>query len=131
VHGGVADFVMTRDGKTLYVQSGDNVLYAVNAATGRVERSIPAPVALLENSGTMALSPDGGTLYLTTMNDDDGPGPGGAPAMDGAITPVDLRTGAAGRPIEVGWEPTSLAFSPDGRTLYVTVPSGLERFNAN
>ena len=126
VPGGVADFVMTRDGKTLYVLGGDvlsgnRALYAVNAVTGRIERWIPAPDALLENSGTMALSPDGRTLYVTTMNDDDGPGPGGVPVMVGAITPVDIHTGAAGRTIEVGWEPTSLAFTPDGRTLYAAI----------
>jgi DNA-binding beta-propeller fold protein YncE len=114
---GVTDFWMTRDGKTLYVQGGDSELYAVDAATGRVERRIPAPETLLANSGTCALSPDGSTLYVTTMNDDDGPGH----AMVGAITPVDVRTGAAGRPIEVGWEPTSLAFTPDGRTLYAAI----------
>jgi DNA-binding beta-propeller fold protein YncE len=126
VRGGVADFAMTRDGNTLYilggdVLSGDRALYAVNAGTGRIERWIPAPDALLENAGTMALSPDGRTLYVTTMSDDDGPGPGGAPVMVGAITPVDVRTGAAGRSIEVGWEPTSLAFTPNGRTLYAAI----------
>lgn len=122
VPGGPINFMMARDGKTLYVQSGDSALYAVNAATGSVERRIPAPEALLEDSGIMALSPDGRTLYVTTMNDDAGPSPGGGPrAMVGAITPVDVRTGAAGRPIEVGWEPTSLAFTPDGRTLYAAI----------
>ena len=117
VPGGALVFVMTRDGTTLYVESRDGLLYAVSAATGSVERRIPAPQALLENSGTIALSPDGRTLYVTTMNDDVGPGH----AMVGAITPVDVRTGAAGRPVDVGWAPVSLAFTPDGRTLYAAI----------
>jgi len=65
VPGGPLEFVLTRDGKTLYVEGGDSALYAVDAATGRVERRVPAPVALLANSGAIALAPDGRTLYVT------------------------------------------------------------------
>ena len=115
---------------------------------------------MLETSGIMALSPDGRTLYVTTMNDDAGPSPGGGPrAMVGAmapdgktvwvvsitgernstadntVTPVAVDSDRPGRSFRTsGWLneeaniPLAVAISPDGRTLYVTVPSGLARF---
>src|SRR5262249_43077922 len=110
VPGDVFGFVMLRDGKTLYVVSGDNQLYAVNAVTGRPERHIPAPQSALEDAAAMALSPDGCTLYTAVPGSDDGSGRGAA------VVPVNLQTGAAGRAISVGWQPTSLAVTPDGRT---------------
>lgn len=46
----------------------------------------------------------------------------------GSVTPVSLRTGTAGRPVTGGGVPVSLAITPDGRTLYATVPASLEAF---
>ena len=112
VPGGASFFVLSRDGTTLYVVSGDGTLTAVDAATDRPERRIPVPRSLLANEVAMVLSPDGGTLYVATLD---------ASAWTGAVTPVSLRTGAPGRAVAVGWEPASLAITPDGRTLYAAV----------
>ena len=111
----VFGFVLSRDGKTLYVVSGDNQLYAVNAATGRPERHIPAPRSSLEDAAAMVLAPDGRTLYTAVPGADDGSGRGAA------VVPVNLQTGAAGRAVGVGWQPVWLAVTPDGRTLYAAV----------
>ena len=113
-------FVMSRNGRTLYVASGDNQLYAVSAVTGRLERHIPAPQSALEGSGAMVLSPDGRTLYLAVSGSDIGSG-------SGAVVAVNLQAGAVGRVVSVGWEPVSLAVTPDGRTLYVAV-DGMDAF---
>jgi DNA-binding beta-propeller fold protein YncE len=113
VPGGVADFVLSRDGKTLYAAGAGNTLLAVDTATDRTKRTIPVP-GYLANEGAMALSPDGGTLYVATSDD-------GSVASTGAVTPVNLRTGATGPAVYVGWEPTSLALTPDGRTLYAAI----------
>jgi sugar lactone lactonase YvrE len=120
VPGGAYDFVLSSDGATLYVVSGDHTLVAVDAVTCRPERRIPVPGSLLASEGSMVLSPDGGTLYVATTDQD---------AQARAVTPVSLRTGAPGRAVSVGWEPESLAITPDGRTLYAAVdgmmgPSG-------
>lgn len=112
VPGGVSGFVMSADGRTLYVVSGHGALFAVDAATGRQERRIPVPEAL--SGFTMVLSPDGRTLYAATTGGDD-------PSSGGTVTSVNLRTGAVGHPVSVGWQPVSLAITPDGRTLYVAV----------
>ena len=111
----VFGFVLSRDGKTLYVVSGDNQLYAVNAATGRPERHIPAPRSALEDAAAMVLAPDGRTLYTAVPGAGDGSGRGAA------VVPVNLQTGAAGRAVGVGWQPVWLAVTPDGRTLYAAV----------
>jgi DNA-binding beta-propeller fold protein YncE len=117
VPGGVDQFVMTKDGRTLYVLSGDSALYPVDVATGRVGTAIPAPDYVLESAVSMALSPDDATLYIATNED----GPDGSDVLSGAVTPVTLRTGAAGSSIKLGWMPSSLAITPDGRTLYAAI----------
>ncbi len=99
VPGGAWDFVVSRDGKTLYVVSehyaivdknnngtGEvhSALYAVSAATGRIERQVPALPTLLDGTLDMVLSPDGGTLYLTTADNS---------GENYTVTSVSLRTG--------------------------------------
>jgi len=130
VPGGAGDLVMSRDGKTLYVVStfrfivdrNNNVtgevhaaLYAVDAATGRTERRIPAPPGQLDGEAAMVLAPDGSTLYLTEIPD----------SGDNRVTSLSLRTGAPGPTASLGNRPTALAITPDGRTLYVTT-SGMQ-----
>src|SRR5579875_2932781 len=63
-------------------------------------RQAPAPA--------VAIPP---TLYVTSANLDTRP-------AGGAVTPISVRTGAVGRPIEVGLS-SSIISTPDGRTLYV------------
>jgi DNA-binding beta-propeller fold protein YncE len=121
VPGGVVAFVLSGDGKTLYLASGDNQLYAVSAVTSRPERHIPAPQGALEDAGAMVLSPDGRTLYTAVPGLVDGSGRGAA------VVPVSLQTGAAGRAVSVGWRPAWLAVTPDGRTLYAAV-DGMDAF---
>ncbi len=36
------------------------------------------------------------------------------------VTPIDVASGVAGRPIPVGDQPYAMAVTPDGRTVYVT-----------
>jgi DNA-binding beta-propeller fold protein YncE len=38
----------------------------------------------------------------------------------GTVTPIDLTTNTAGRPIQVSGEPVAMAITPDGKTAYVS-----------
>jgi hypothetical protein len=84
----------------------------VTVATGTPGRGIPIhdPVAL-------TVAPDGHTLYvLATPQGTEGNGP----AVRGWITPVNLATRTTRHPVLVGYDPTAIAITPDGKTLYVT-----------
>lgn len=130
VPGGAGDFVLSRDGKTLYVVSAfrfivdrnsnvtsevHSALYAVSAVTGRIERQLPVPAGALDDEANMVISPDGGTLYLANVPD----------SGRYTVTSVSLRTGEPGSTVGLDDQPTALAITPDGRTLYVTT-SGME-----
>jgi DNA-binding beta-propeller fold protein YncE len=57
----------------------------------------------------IAITPNGKTAYVVAA--------GYKPP--GTVTPIDLATNTAGRPIEVGFAPTAIAITPNGKTAYV------------
>jgi DNA-binding beta-propeller fold protein YncE len=63
----------------------------------------------------IAITPDGSTAYVAS-----------AAVNPSVVTPVDLNTGTAERPIAVPTEPSAVAITPNGKTLYVASsgPSG-------
>jgi hyaluronoglucosaminidase len=63
----------------------------------------------------IVLSPDGRTLYAA----DEGYWTGSKGVNGHTVTPVSLTTTRAGRPINAGPNPASLAITPDGRHLFV------------
>lgn len=72
---------------------------------------IPAVIGTLGNTATRRLAPGpwvppNGTAYVINS--------GG-----GTVTPIDLATSTAGKPIVVSGEPVALAIAPDGKTAYV------------
>jgi DNA-binding beta-propeller fold protein YncE len=65
----------------------------------------------------VAVAPDGHTLYAANpgpVSDDSGH----------TVTPVDIATGKAARPITVGKGPQDLTVTPDGRMLYALLADG-------
>jgi len=98
------DMVAARDGKQLYVveHTGRHVA-VVDLADGMVASEIPLP----DDGGGVAISPDGGRLYVT----------GEAPR--GRVHVIDLKTAKVTGSIEVGHTPSAVAVSPNGKTLYV------------
>jgi YVTN family beta-propeller protein len=55
----------------------------------------------------VAVAPDGKTAYVTSYTAN-------------TVTPIDLATGRAGRPVPAGNGPAGIAITPDGTTAYVT-----------
>jgi DNA-binding beta-propeller fold protein YncE len=96
---------MAPNGKTAYVANADSQsLTPISTATGKPGRAIKVP--LLYNPGTMAITPDGKTLYVVSPT--------------GAVRPVSTATGKVGRAIRLpaGVQATQIAIAPNGKTAW-------------
>ncbi|MGH3257057.1 MAG: YncE family protein, partial [Streptosporangiaceae bacterium] len=104
---------ITPDGKTAYVLctgtetrigdfTGPGTVTPISVATNTAGR----PITVGREPGTMAITPDGKTLYVSNFGSD-------------TVTPISVATNTAGRPIPAGREPGAMAITPDGKTLYV------------
>ncbi len=98
------DLVVGLDGKRLYVaeHTGRRVS-VVDLGCGKVVSEIPLP----DEPGGMAISPDGGRLYVT------------GESLQGRVHFIDLKSAKVTGSISVGHTPCAIAVSPDGKTLYV------------
>ena len=106
------------DGKSVYVTNFSNTPGASTVSqfdvgpSGRLTAKSPATVAAGNGPEGLAISPDGKTVYVTSIDDntvsqyDVGAG--------GALTPKTPATVAAGD------SPFQVAVSPDGKSVYVT-----------
>jgi DNA-binding beta-propeller fold protein YncE len=111
--GNDSSFALTPDGKTAYFPGVSRAVERVDTATGTV---LP-PVRLSAPGDTreIALSPGGHTAYVTSTGSVD-------PASKAVtwVTPIDLATGAAGKPVRVQADGGyNIAIAPDG-TGYVS-----------
>jgi YVTN family beta-propeller protein len=85
---------VTPNGRTLYVlNSGGDTVTPIRIATNTAGASILVP----HEPFTLAITPDGKTLYVT----------GGA----NLLTPIHTSTNQAGTPIVVGQGPSAIAFA--------------------
>jgi DNA-binding beta-propeller fold protein YncE len=89
----------------------DNVTFAVvSALTAKVTSVAKLGNEPGANLWQVAVTPDGSIAYLLV---------GTASPRQSFVVPVDLATGAAGKPIDVGHNAAAVAISPDGATAYV------------
>jgi YVTN family beta-propeller protein len=109
--GGSAPNFLATSGDSLFVSNGNNdLLERVDIRKGRIEarrRLVPSPlVASLRGVGPagMAMSPDGGTIYVAEMGIN-------------AIAVVDARSLEVRGRIPTAWYPYRVAVSPDGLKL--------------
>jgi DNA-binding beta-propeller fold protein YncE len=110
---------MTPNGRTLYVA------IAGSGRTGHPAEAVPITVATgaagpgipIHDPVALAMAPDGQTLYvLATPPGTEGDGP----TVRGWVTPITLATRTTRHPVRVGYDPTAIAITPNGKTLYVT-----------
>jgi DNA-binding beta-propeller fold protein YncE len=128
-----AALAITPDGRTLYAaidglsgigQLAPNAVDVIDTATGRLRATLRwqvAPVYLL-------MAPDGKTVWAVSVVHDR------ISMAENTITAIDVASGRPGPSFHPsGWlnsyadRPAGVAMSPDGYSLYLTVPSGLER----
>ena len=89
-----------------YLATEEDTVIPVDLSTGAALAAIRLGV-----KGSVAgalMTPDRKTLYVATVR--------------GQVTPVDLETRRAGRPISIGGVPQAMVMTPDGRTAYVLEP---------
>jgi DNA-binding beta-propeller fold protein YncE len=107
---GAEDMVAAPAGSMLYVLAGTSrdsmAVIPVDADSGQERKAIPVPA----DSRSIAISPDGRTLYIGTGNAD-GKGPG-------EVIAVDSSSGDAGKPVRFPHAVIGLEVSADGRRLF-------------
>ena len=96
---------------TIYVANAGNpsTVTVVDGATDAVKRSIPIGTYIAVGVG---VAPDGKEAYAIATGSDEQGSPG-------RLVAINTATNVAGKAINVGTDPQSIAFNPDGKFAYV------------
>jgi YVTN family beta-propeller protein len=98
-------------GTAYVINSGGGTVTPIDLATSTPEK----PIIISGEPTTMTIAPDGKTAYVGS-----GAATGGAePTSEQTMTPIDLATNTAGKPIDLQWPPDALVITPDGKTAYI------------
>jgi YVTN family beta-propeller protein len=100
--GGLDGIAISPDGRTVYVASARWIV-AISTSASTMVKAIRIPAAA---AGPVTIDPDGRTAYVLSSESD-------------TVTPIDLATNTALKPIGTAGLPVFCAFSPDGKTAYV------------
>jgi YVTN family beta-propeller protein len=101
--------VITPNGKTIYATS-NTTLTPIDTATNTPLPAIRVAPRHGLDTGAV-ITPDGRTIYVA--------GEFSGPSANGFIVPVNTTTGTAGKAIIVRGQPSAMAVTPNGKTLYV------------
>jgi YVTN family beta-propeller protein/autotransporter-associated beta strand protein len=106
-------------GEAVAVRGDESVVYVTNTSNGTVTpldtatNTAGTPIQVGPNPFGIAITPNGKTVYVATVETI------GFPGAEGFVTPINTATNTAGAQIPVGPNPRGLAMSSDGKTLYV------------
>ena len=113
------EMVLSRDGRLFVANGGLNTVTVLDAGDGHTTEILSSSLTPGDLPGStpdsLALSPDGATLYV-------------ANAYTNTIAVFDVSVRGAGRAlgfIPTGWFPTAVRLTPDGRRLLVVSARGL------
>lgn len=95
---------MTRDGSTAWIFTAPGAITPINLLTGTAGK--PIPVAT--DATNLAVSPDGGTVYLVSYVTT------GLVLGAGTVTPIDIKTRTPGHPSTSAGSPTPSRSRPMG-----------------
>jgi DNA-binding beta-propeller fold protein YncE len=99
------------NGTAYVINSGGGTVTPIDLATSTAEK----PIDVSGEPVTMAIAPDGKTAYVGS-----GAATAGAePTSEQTMTPIDLATNTAGKPINLQQPPDAIVITPDGKTAYV------------
>jgi YVTN family beta-propeller protein len=113
------EMLLARQGNLLFVANANrNTVSVIDTEDGRAIETIGTAIAPDAPSGStpnsLALTPDGSILFVANANTND-------------VAAVNVETPGQSRPlglIPVGWYPTSVRVSKDGKSLYVANGKG-------
>jgi DNA-binding beta-propeller fold protein YncE len=115
-----SQLAVTPDGKSAYVSNvlslhapGSISQYSIDSATGRLSPKTPARAAAGEIPATLAVTPDGKSLYAANAGDDTVSQYSIDPSS-GALSPKSPAS------VPAGAVPDAVAVTPDGRSAYAT-----------
>jgi DNA-binding beta-propeller fold protein YncE len=96
---------------TIYVANAGtpSTVTVVNSAMSKVAKSIPIHDGIAVSIG---VEPNGAKAYAVVVGSDEAGSPG-------VLVPISTKTNIAGKAIDVGVDPQSVAFNPNGRFAYV------------
>jgi YVTN family beta-propeller protein len=98
-------------GTAYVINSGGGTVTPIDLATSRAEK----PIDVSGEPVTITIAPDGKTAYVGS-----GASTSGAePTSQQTVTPIDLATNTAGKPIDLQYPPGGIVITPDGKTAYV------------
>jgi hypothetical protein len=89
----------------------DAVLLVYDAATGTLHKTVKLGPSSEASGWAITLTPNGQMAYAL--------GYGKTPSAQGVVVPVNTATGAAGAPIHVGFNSSTIVASPNGSWVYV------------
>jgi DNA-binding beta-propeller fold protein YncE len=114
------EMVLSRDGRLFVSNGGQNTVAVLDTRDGHQTETLSSALTPGDPPGStpdsLALSPDGGTLYI-------------ANAYTNTVAVFDVGVRGGGRPlgfIPTGWFPTSVRLTADGGTLLVLSARGLK-----
>ena len=96
-------WAFTPDGKTVYVVRYATSVTPISMSTGRAGK--PIPLHGIRGACDIAMTPDGRTLYVTSLEGD-------------RVIPISLATNTAAKPLNVPGAVLNIVITPDGRTAY-------------
>jgi YVTN family beta-propeller protein len=98
-------------GTAYVINSGGGTVTPIDLATNTAGK----PIDVSGEPVAMAIAPDGKTAYVASGATNSGPEPTSAQT----VTPIDLTTNTAAKPITLVDPANAIAIAPDGRTGYV------------
>ena len=103
--GAVLDLAFSPDARTVYATEVEGYLAVISVATNTVTASIPIGTFPANYPEGLAVSPSGGTVYVTNYEGN-------------TVSVVNTSTDTVTAVIPVGSYPQGVAVSPDGNTVY-------------
>ena len=125
VGAGPSGMAVTPDGKTVFVTNGEGT--SVSAIDVKTRTKYPTDIDLGAHPAALVITPDGKTVFVAKYDSAADTATTTAPGP-GSVATIDVKTRTKGPteiPLTVGYGPSGMAITPDGKTLFVISDTSL------